>query len=139
MSKFVVDANVAIKWVIPEIYANEALSLLDTDHILLVLDFFFSEIGNILWKQVRFQRLTLEEAKFNFNQIVITPLQIYQSRELVSFALEIGARTQQAVYDCVYLSLAVQEGCHMVTADERFFNAVQGDILASSLCWIEDV
>jgi predicted nucleic acid-binding protein len=138
LTKFVVDANVAVKWVLPEIYAEAASRLLNSDYILLVPDFFFSEIGNIFWKQVRFGANTLEEAESNFNQIAITPIQTYQSKPLIPSALEI-ARVQQAVYDCVYLALAVNQGCQMVTADERFINALKGDALAAYLCWIEDL
>ncbi len=75
MTKFVVDANVAIKWVIPEIHSETASRLLNNSNTLLVPDFFFSEIGNIFWKQVRFNSLTLEFAQFNLNQIAIAPLQ----------------------------------------------------------------
>ena len=71
MTKFVVDANVAIKWVIPEIHSEAASRLLNNSNTLLVPDFFFSEIGNIFWKQVRFNSLTLEFAQFNLNQIAI--------------------------------------------------------------------
>lgn len=139
MTSFVVDANVAIKWVLAEIYENEASHLLNSDHTLYVPDFFFSEIGNILWKQVRFKSLTSEEAQLAYQQITMTPLQVHQSQILVPFALEIALKTQQAVYDCVYLALAVQEKCQMVTADERFFNSLQGHRLASHLCWIENM
>lgn len=139
MTKFVVDANVAVKWVLPEIYAEAASRLLNSDCTLLVPDFFFSEIGNIFWKQVRFGTNTLEEAELNFHQIAITPIQTYQSKLLIPSALKIAVRVQQAVYDCVYLALAVNQGCQMVTADERFINALQGDALAAYLCWIEDL
>lgn len=43
MSKFVVDANVAIKWVLPEIHSEIAQRLLDDVYELLVPDFFFSD------------------------------------------------------------------------------------------------
>lgn len=36
VNKFVVDANVAIKWVIPEIYTDIALGLLDDESNLLL-------------------------------------------------------------------------------------------------------
>lgn len=99
--KFVVDANVAVKWVLPETHSETASRLLDGDYTLLVPDFFFSEIGNIFWKQVRFGTNTLEEAESNFNQIAITPIQVYNSKALIPSALEIAVRVQQAVYDCV--------------------------------------
>ena len=41
MTQFVVDANVAIKWVLPEIHSEIALKLLDDDNELLVPDFFW--------------------------------------------------------------------------------------------------
>lgn len=137
MSKFVVDANVAIKWILPEIYSWEALELLQNEeNQLLVPDFFFSECGNILWKRVRRGEIDLITSQQYLNEIIAVNLQIYQSSQLVPLALEIAVRIQQAVYDCVYLALAVQKSCLMVTADERFFNALQGDSLASYLFWI---
>jgi predicted nucleic acid-binding protein len=139
VTSFVVDANVAIKWVLTEIYTDNASRLLSNSYTLFVPDFFFSEIGNILWKQVRFKLLTPEEAQWSYHQIVITPLQIYQSQLLVPLGLDIAIRTQQAVYDCVYLALAVQQKCQMVTADERFFNSLRSDSLAPYLCWVKNI
>ncbi|MGK7877389.1 MAG: type II toxin-antitoxin system VapC family toxin [Xenococcaceae cyanobacterium] len=108
MGKFVVDANVAIKWVIPEIYTDIALRLLDDDdNILLVSDFFFPEIGNILWKRVRRGEATLEQAQETLNELRGVNLQIRSSFPLMTMALEIAVSVQQAVYDCVYLALAV--------------------------------
>ncbi len=139
MTKFVVDANVAVKWVLPEIHSEAASRLLNNFYTLLVPDFFFSEIGNIFWKQVRFRSLTIEEAQFNLNQIAITSLEIHQSKYLISSALEIAVQVQQAVYDCVYLTLAVRQKCQMVTADKRFINAMKGSPLTAYLCWVNDV
>ena len=87
MSKFVVDANIAVKWVLPEIHSETALRLLDSNYSLLVPDFFFPEVGNILWKQVRFGSLSLEEAQLNLNQIAMVPLQVCESKPLMSSAL----------------------------------------------------
>jgi predicted nucleic acid-binding protein len=138
LSKFVVDANVAVKWVLPQQYSENASLLLNNKCGLLVPDFFFSEIGNILWKEVRFGSLTLEEAKLNFNQIAIAPIEVYSSQELMPSALEIAVRLQQAVYDCLYLALAIDQKCKMITADKRFINSLKGDILAPYLCWVAD-
>ncbi|MBE9167706.1 nucleic acid-binding protein [Pleurocapsales cyanobacterium LEGE 06147] len=54
-------------------------------------------------------------------------------------ALTIAVRVEQAVYDCVYLSLAVINKCQMVTADRRFYNALTSDMLFAHLCWVEDL
>lgn len=45
MTKFVDDANVAVKWVLPEIYAEAASRLLNSDYTLLVK----WHKGEVLW------------------------------------------------------------------------------------------
>ncbi|GAA6615135.1 type II toxin-antitoxin system VapC family toxin [Scytonema sp. NUACC26] len=140
MSKFVVDANVAIKWVLPEIHTTAALRLLENEsNVLLVPDFFFSEIGNILWKKVRRGEMTLDVAQQHLTNVIEVDFQVYPSQLLIPVALEIAVRVQQAAYDCVYLALAVAEDCQMVTADEWFVNALQKDILAGNVCWVENL
>lgn len=44
MNTFVVDANVAVKWVLSEIHSEIAQCLLDDAHELLVPDFFFRKL-----------------------------------------------------------------------------------------------
>ncbi len=81
MSKFVVDANVAIKWVLPEIHTQAALRLLqDESNILLVPDFFFSEVSNILWKQVRRGETTLEIAQQHLRSLIEVDFLVYPSQ-----------------------------------------------------------
>lgn len=139
MTKIVVDANVAIKLVLPEIHSEAALRLRNTNFELLVPDFFFPEIGNILWKRVRRNEISLEEAKNNLAVLSLLPWQVYSSQSLMPLALEIAVRIDQAVYDCVYLALAVTNQCQMVTADERFYNALSRDVLFPQVCWIENL
>lgn len=139
MRKFVVDANVAVKWVLPEIHSDAANRLLNDQYELLVPDFFFPEIGNVLWKRVRRGETTLEIAQQNLSVLMGGDLQLYPSLPLMPMALEIAVKVSQAVYDCVYLALAVTNQCQMVTADERFYNALSGDVLSTHLTWVEDL
>ncbi len=106
MTQFVVDANVAIKWVVPEIHSAAALRLRNPNYTLLVPDFFFPEIGNILWKRVRRGETTLEYAQEDLGALMGLGLQIIPSLPLMPQAIEVAVRIQQAVYDCVYLTLA---------------------------------
>lgn len=139
MSKFVVDASVAIKWVVPEIHSAAALRLRKPDYELIVPDFFFPEIGNILWKRVRRGESTQESAQEDLTALMELTLNVQPSLSLMPQALEIAVRIEQAVYDCVYLALAVTNDCQMVTADQRFYNALRGDTLAPHICWVEDL
>ncbi|NEQ73984.1 MAG: type II toxin-antitoxin system VapC family toxin [Okeania sp. SIO2C9] len=90
MSKFVVDANVAIKWVIPEIHTEVALSLLDNqDNLLLVPDFFFPEIGNILWKRVRRGEMNITQAQLSLDTLKSVDIKVFPSEPLIKSALDI--------------------------------------------------
>lgn len=139
MTQFVVDANVAIKWVLVEVHSDIALRLLNDEYELFVPDFFFAEIGNIFWKRVRRGETTLDLAQADLRTLIEGDLQVHPSLSLMPRALEIAVRVEQAVYDCVYLALAVIHNCQMVTADERFYNALSKDSLFPYLCWVEDL
>jgi predicted nucleic acid-binding protein len=137
VTKWVIDANVAIKWVLPEAHSDTALSILDNDdNQLLVPDFFFSEITNILWKRIQRDELSLIDAKESLKSIQQVDFEIFSSYNLVARALEISVEVKQAIYDCIYLALAIDNDCCMVTADERFINAVQQHSTIDSIVWL---
>lgn len=137
MAKLVIDANVAIKWVLPEVYSDRALSLLDNEEDeFLVPDFFFSEIANILWKRTQRGELTLESAAEKLSEIRQVAFSVSHSFDLVPQALTTAVQIKQAVYDCIYLTLAVNHRCQMVTADERFINALRQNSDIDCVTWL---
>jgi predicted nucleic acid-binding protein len=54
-------------------------------------------------------------------------------------ALDIALQSDRAVYDSLYLVLAITQQCHMVTADEKFYNALKTSSYASNLLWVENI
>jgi predicted nucleic acid-binding protein len=58
--RVVIDASVAVKWVVPEPGSERAELLLDRG--LVAPDLLFAECANILWEKVRRGELTTEEA-----------------------------------------------------------------------------
>ncbi|WP_211175980.1 type II toxin-antitoxin system VapC family toxin [Brasilonema sp. UFV-L1] len=67
------------------------------------------------------------------------PLQVYPSQPLMLLGIDIALQTQRTVYDSLYLALAVTQGCQMVTADKKFYNALNNSTFASSLVWVEEI
>ncbi|ACC82660.1 type II toxin-antitoxin system VapC family toxin [Nostoc punctiforme] len=139
MSQYVLDASIAIKWFIPEVYSDAARRLLASNHTFLVPDFFFPEVGNVLWKQVRRGEDTAENARQILADLNAVPVEVYLSQLLMPLALDIALQSDRAVYDSLYLVLAITQQCQMVTADEKFYNALKTSSYASNLLWVENI
>lgn len=136
MTRFVVDASVAIKWFLPEIHSAAALRLLQGEHTLLAPDLLWAEAGNILWKRRRRGELTDDEAVEILRSLRRLPLQIHSSEELAETAWHIASGRDRSFYDSLYMALAEHRGCPMVTADSKLFNSLGGSV---GLVWVEHV
>ena len=136
-ASLVVDASVAVKWLLTEPYSPEALKLLRSAPTLHAPDLLFPEVGNILWKRVRAGEITADKAKELLEWLATLLIQLHPSPPLILAAIEIACRNKRTVYDSLYLALAVREGCAMVTADEKLFNALRGTPLAASLLLVQ--
>lgn len=135
----VVDASVSIKWYVPEIYEQEAVALLKGNYRFHVPELIFPEFGNIIWKKVRRGELTKAEGERIVTEFVKRKWTIHPHRKIIEAAY-IGAESSgQTVYDWTYLALAVSLSCEMVTADEKFYKALEKTPLKSRLIWIGDV
>lgn len=136
MSLYVVDANVAAKWFVPERLSEEAVRLLADDHELATPDLLWPEIGSILWKKARAGEITPPEASRIVRALDRCPLVVFPSRLVLEAAFEIALRTGRSVYDSVYLALAVALDCRLATADERLVHGLDDVPLARHIVWI---
>jgi predicted nucleic acid-binding protein len=119
----VVDASVAIKWLLPEVDSAAARALYGEEMSAPAI--WLSEVANALWHHVRVGELSEEHAhalllRFRKAPVISTPIE----RELER-AFALANALPHPVYDCLYLALAIQEGASLVTADLRFARAVR--------------
>ena len=136
---FVVDASVAVKWFLPEIHTAAALRLLGRGQRLLAPDLLNAEFSNVLWKRVRRGDITFVEADTVLANFLTLPITIYPSGPWMRTALDLACSTGRTAYDSLYLALATANACPLVTADQRFFDALRHGPLATSLLWVEDL
>lgn len=143
MTRYVVDASVAIKWYVPEVYGDRAVDLLAsvsggtaTCH---VPDLFHSEFGNILWKKVRAKELAHADAQEIIGAVKAVPKIVHDTEPILSTALSFACETDRTVYDSIYVTLAAGLDCQLVTADERLWNALKSTQWRTFLRWIEAV
>lgn len=117
--KFVVDASVAVKWIVDEDEWLLALGLLDKINDLRAPDFVLIEIGNVLWKKARRNEISIDQANEAMDQVphyfdVLAP-----SAPLTSRALRIASVVGHPIYDCLYFAYAEREGATFITRDRR--------------------
>ncbi|HXZ20424.1 MAG TPA: type II toxin-antitoxin system VapC family toxin [Candidatus Acidoferrales bacterium] len=131
MTAFIMDASVAIKWLLPgqgETLTEEAL-LLQVRYArgqvrLAVPDLFWVEAGNAVWNAVRRGRITRGVGERAVEQLLRYDFTTVGSLSLLEPAFAMATRFGRTVYDCVYVILAVETGAEFITADERLANSL---------------
>jgi predicted nucleic acid-binding protein len=118
----VVDASVAIKWVLHEPDRDLAYDLLNGP--LLAPDLMLIECANALRSRVARGGVAAEDAQPAFAAVREAPVRLSPAADLLTDALALGMALRHPVYDCVYLALALNSGSRVVTADRRFGDAV---------------
>lgn len=118
----VVDASVALKWVLnePDSYLAQALAAGDEE--ILAPDFWLNEVCNICWLQARKGKWTAEEAKNGLSLLrAQVPPSPTDDLELHDVALEIGLAVNHSTYDTLYVAFAIAMGARgVVVADGPF-------------------
>ncbi len=138
MNRVVVDASLAMRWLIPRADAAHARTLAaDAGVALHAPDLIWSEVANALWKYGRAgadpKRLVRRLQDFRSLPLRVTP-----ADELVDDALAIALEIGHPVYDCIYIALAIRTSSCVVTADRRLHNAVESSSYARHVMWHED-
>jgi predicted nucleic acid-binding protein len=117
MTDLVIDASVAIKWVIEEHGTPEALALLR--HRLFAPDLLVAECANVLWKKARRKEMTAQEALLTARLLQRADIELAPMRALLETATSLAIALDHPAYDCTYLALAETLACDLVTADRR--------------------
>ena len=128
--KYVLDSNVAVKWVLPEPDSPKALAL-ESDfrnqiHELISPDVLPIEIAHALARAERKNILLPGQAATRLASVLGYPPDLFSYLPLLPRAMAIATKARIGVYDCLYVALAEREGCELVTADQRLVNTFRG-------------
>jgi predicted nucleic acid-binding protein len=141
MKRIVIDASVALKWVL-----NDEEHIAEASQILLDMqagglevfapDLLCYEFSNVLWLAARQGRLTSQNARAAarfFQQLRIQ----YQPPDAFWYpALDIAFQYQRTFYDSAYIALAQQLGVWCFTGDRRLYNALHTQL--NFVRWVGD-
>ena len=118
MRRFVVDASVAIKWMVREADSGAAIALLQ-DCRLAAPDLLVAECSNVLWKKVRGSEISAEQALLAAQLLEASDIELVPTRHLLARATRLALDLDHPAYDCLYIAMAVDRGESLVTADAR--------------------
>ena len=124
---FVLDCSVAAKWVLPEPNCAPALRLFDRyasgEISLIAPDLLLAEFASLLAKQTRRKLISAGQARKAFQLMTQCVPPLFDMRSRLSGALRLALQHHMSLWDCVYLDLALERNCSLLTADRRLFRA----------------
>jgi predicted nucleic acid-binding protein len=127
--KYVLNSSVGFKWVVPELDTDKALRLRDGYrngvHELLAPGIFPIEIGHALTRAERQGRITTANGWALWLGVMADSPQLFPSIPLMPRAYELSSQWRVGIYDCLYIALAEQEKCALVTADDKLIRNLQ--------------
>lgn len=131
---YVVDASVAVKWLVVEEGSADARAMLDDEELhaprLLV-----SEVANAVWRKVRIDQVDRGAAGQLLATITDMPVRWHADETIRADAIRLAIAHDRPVYDLMYLALAQRLGVRVVTADQRLVNALastdHGDLVVA--------
>ena len=125
----IVDASVALKWLVLEDDTAQALDLLAATTLAAPI-FLQIEVGNALWKKHRRGEFGADFDPTSFIERIGSFVEMIDETPMIPRAAQIAVALGHPIYDCVYLAMAETLQRPLITADKRFLAALAGTDLA---------
>ncbi|MDE2836840.1 MAG: type II toxin-antitoxin system VapC family toxin [Chloroflexota bacterium] len=135
----VVDASLAIKWLVEEDDSHRAHAILHSwvaQDVTRIAPFLMPfEVANALHQRVLRGQLSLDHCARMMTQLLDLQLELRHPPSIHARALQLASQLGQgAAYDAHYLALAESFSCELWTADQRFYRAASPSI--GNVRWI---
>ena len=118
----VIDASVALKWVLDEAGREAADALLEEE--LIAPSLWLLEAANALWRRTQRGEISGDEARERLTELFNAPVTTATIEDDLPAAADLANVLGHPVYDCLYLAMAIRENTYVVTADIRFHAVV---------------
>lgn len=116
----VVDASVAVKIATAEVDSDRAIEAVAYREDCIAPDLLLTEVASALAKKVRFAGLPPGMAESGLETVYPLFAEFAETRDMLRAAIGLSAALNHSLFDCVYLALAIERECELVTADLKF-------------------
>jgi predicted nucleic acid-binding protein len=134
----IVDASVAIKWLVLEDMSNLAKELSGSGDHLVAPRLIMTEVANALARKTIEGLLTRQEARHHLDALPRFLPDLIDIDGLIEPAFENACALRHPIYDLIYLEAARTMDGQLVTADRRFATKVAGSDLARHVMLLSD-
>ena len=100
---------------------------------------FAAEIANAVWRKARVGELEEEEAGKLILEVREMPVRWHADETFCVRAFQLALAHKRPVYDYMYLALAQQLDTRVITADQRFANALAGTLHGDFVVTMDDL
>lgn len=119
----VVDASVALKWVVDEPGSEAAHAL--AGQTMIAPPLMRVECANALWRKEDRGEIARGEATPRLALLLRAHVAFDEHATDLPVALTLAAELRHPVYDCLYLALAIRRDATLITADGPFSRVAQ--------------
>lgn len=130
----VIDASVAVKWVVRETGHESALAIIDKTWTRIAPDLLLPEVTNVLLKKQRTKEVSDAQLGAGLVGIKAAIKEFVPSLELADDAVILSRELNHSAYDCFYLACSLGRGI-LLSADNRFIQKCRsggyGEFVAS--------
>ena len=134
--RLILDSSVAFKTLVPEADSDRAIKLLydfrHGIHELLAPDILPVEVGHALTRAERQGKVSPTNGYALWSGLMADCPPLAPYLPLMPRAYALSSQARIGVYDCLYIALAEQEHCEVVSADQRLVNTFPGQVVPLS-------
>jgi predicted nucleic acid-binding protein len=120
----IVDACVAVKWILPEQGSEAAMDLLRGNDVIAAPDLIRSEVAGAMTRRFRRGELSAEDAKASIRlwieMLKEGIVQMASNLDDLQEAGNLALQLKHPIQDCLYLAVARRTSSRLITADKEF-------------------
>ncbi len=117
--KIILDTSAALHVALQGEHAAQVSQVIEKATQVLSPQLVRAELGNALWKYMRWQQMPLDQALQHWEDAAGLIDQLLDDATLMPLALGLAAKHAHPVYDMLYIAAALQHGARLLTMDKK--------------------